>query len=125
MKARSLATALDIRPGEGRLLLFPLLLFFLKGISDVFVATSASTLFLKEFGNTSLPKVYIASAVFVTISGLAYSYLSTRLSMLALLRTTVAFSALTIAIFHFLMTFVASRWWSMGLMMWREVPYML
>ncbi len=125
MKARSLAAVLDIRPGEGRLLLFPLMLFFLKGISDVFLATSASTLFLKNFGNTSLPKVYIASALFVTISGLAYSYLSTRLSMLALLRTTVAFSALSIALFHFLMTFAASKWWSMGLMMWREVPYML
>ena len=122
---KSLATALSVRPGEGQLLLLPLLLFFFKGICDVFLATSASTLFLKEFGNASLPKVYIASAALVTIFGLTYSYLSTRLSVLALLRAAVTFSALTIGLFHFSLTFLGSRWWSMGLMMWREVPYML
>jgi AAA family ATP:ADP antiporter len=122
---RSVAAALDVRPGEGRLLLLPLLLFFLKGISDVFVLTSAGALFLKEFGNASLPKVYMASAALVTIFGLMYSYLSTRLSVLALLRTTVIFCAVTIGVFHFGMTFLGSRWWSMGLMIWREVSYML
>jgi AAA family ATP:ADP antiporter len=121
----SLKAALGVRPGEGRLLLLPLLLFFLKGISDVFLLTSGSTLFLKEFGNASLPKVYIASAALVTVFGLAYSYLSTRFSVLVLLRATIIFSALTIAIFHFSLTFLGSKWWSMGLMMWREVLYML
>jgi hypothetical protein len=122
---KSLQAAVDVRQGEGRLLLLPLLLFFLKGICDVFLVTSGSTLFLKEFGNASLPKVYIASAALVTIFGLAYSYLSTRYSVLTLLRATIAFSALTIAIFHFSLAFLGSRWWSMGLMMWREVLYML
>lgn len=122
---RSIAAVLNVRPGEGRLLLLPLLLFFLKGISDVFVLTSAGTLFLREFGNASLPKVYIASAALVTIFGLTYSYLSTRLSVLALLRGTIVFCAITIGLFHFGMTFLASKWWSIGLMIWREVPYML
>jgi hypothetical protein len=122
---RSVAAALNVRPGEGLLLLLPLSLFFLKGISDVFVLTSAGTLFLKEFGNAGLPKVYIASAVLVTIFGLTYSHLSTRLSVLVLLRTTVVFCAVTLGLFHFGMTFFGSKWWSMGLMVWREVPYML
>ena len=121
----SLASALNIRTGEERLVLLPVLLFFLKGICDVFYATSAGTLFLKEFGNVSLPKVYILSAGLVTIFGLAYSFLSTRISVLALLRITVVFSVLTIGMFHFALTWLGSGWWAMGLMVWREVPYML
>jgi len=121
----SLGAALNVRPGEGRALLFPVLLFFLKGICDVFFATSASTLFLKQFGNLSLPKVYIGSAALVTIFGLAYSFLSTRVPAMTLLRITIAFAAVTIGIFHLALAWLGSGWWTMGLIVWREVPYML
>jgi hypothetical protein len=121
----SLTKALNVRPGEGRLLGLVLLLFFLKGICDVSVATTAGALFLSAFRSTTLPYVYIASAAIVTILGIAYSSLATRLAVPTLFRITVVFSVVTIGAFHFTLSTVQSKPWILGLMVWREVAYML
>jgi hypothetical protein len=121
----SVTAALNVRSGEGRLLSLLLLLFFLKGICDVSMVTTASALFLAEFRSTSLPYIYIASAVVVTMLGLAYSSLATRFSVPALFQITVTFSVATIATFHYALSQPNSKWLVMGLMVWREVIYML
>jgi AAA family ATP:ADP antiporter len=121
----SLTKALNVRPGEGRLLALLLAVFFLKGICDVSVATTASALFLSAFRSTTLPYVYIVAAAIVTILGIAYSSLATRLAVPTLFRITVIFSVITIAAFHFTLSSVQSKPWVLGLMIWREVVYML
>jgi ATP:ADP antiporter, AAA family len=121
----SIAAALNVRAGEGPLLSLILGLFLLKGICDVFFATSASTLFLETFGTEILPYVYIGSAVVVTILGLLYSRMTSRFSTESLLQVTLVFVVASTAAFHVSLAIQHSKWGSIGLMIWREVLYML
>src|SRR5580765_2808062 len=102
-----LPALLNYRAGEGRLLWLFLVLSFLRGVCDVFFATAASTLYLQSFGTGSLPWVYVASAAVVTILGFGYARLTARTSVSLLLAVS------------------GSKWWAMGLMVWREALYML
>src|SRR5689334_13338028 len=119
------SSILNYRAGEGRLLGLLLLLFFFKGISDVFFATTASTLYLQQFGSLSLPYVYLVSALVVTLLGVGYSRITTRVSSSRLLKLTLVCVVLSVALLHLALVFAESKWWSMTLMVWREVNYML
>ena len=58
---------------------------FLVGIAQVWLKTIPISLFLKHFGSTSLPYVYIASALLLVISGIFYSVMERKLAPIRLL----------------------------------------
>jgi len=59
------ANLFNVHPGEGRIVAWLLLQYFLLGGAFNFVQTAAFPLFLVEFSAQTLPYVYIANAVIV------------------------------------------------------------
>lgn len=121
----ALATALNVRPGEGDALSLLFLRAFLAGLCFVFFETAASVLFLSEFDAQSLPYVYIATAAVGTAIGLLYVRVQRLLTPAQLLRGTLAFSCASVVVFAAAYYAISTRWLAAGLMVWKEVLWML
>src|SRR5215467_5565495 len=95
-KARgALYTFLDLRPGDGLSFTILLIHSFLKGSIRVLFETPVNTLFLSRFSLADLPFIYMTMAVLSTLIGYAYANLEKRMSVRALLISTMGLVALS------------------------------
>ena len=91
MKSNRLSAMFNIQPGEGRMVSFLLLQYFLLGGAFNFVQTAAFTLFLVEFSAQTLAYVYIANALVGTLITTVYLRLGRRISFPNLLAVNLGF----------------------------------
>ncbi len=117
-----LAIALNIREGEGRLVILLLIHSFFIGITKTFTSTAASAIFIDRFGAQSLPYVYIAVAVVVSLIGFGYTKLESRIAFVPLLVTNLSVLLGGVVLFYLLLSvfpnFIDP---AVGLMVWFEV----
>lgn len=125
-KLRStIATVLNIRPGEGLPLTLLLIHSFAQGLSFVFLETPANTLFLSKFSVESLPYVYIATAIVSTLIGFGYSKMEASIPPAKLLSVTLIFLLVMTGLFYGAFLLYDSKWLTMGLMIWKDVWWAL
>jgi AAA family ATP:ADP antiporter len=115
----TLTAALNLQPGEGKVVGWMFLHSLLIGFTVVFLATSASTLFLTVFDAVHLSYMYIGIAVVGSIVGYLYSTLQKRISAESLLKLNVGvvfFSLLLLSFPHILRSnviiVVLYIWWN-------------
>lgn len=114
---------LHVLPRERRLLTYFLLNSFFFGASTVFAYTAAISLFLARFPATHLPYVYIASALFMIISGLWFTYIGRRIPLQQML-TRVLLFLLATAVFLWLGFFLSfGAWHTFALLLWFRVLF--
>lgn len=122
---KKLLSPFDVRPGEGRLVLFLLAMYFCIGIARIFTRTSAYTLFLVEFDAQSLPYIYIGISVVVSLISVFYLKLGERLSFLRLLAANLGFILLALVVYRLGLALTGSRWLSFALPIWYEILWTL
>ena len=120
------ASLLDIRPGEGATIWSLFLFSFLLGLSSLFFETTSNALFLATVGASSIPLIYLVSAVVLVLSGLVFSRLQARITPPRLLTGELIFLFISIAAFFAaLAAFPRSRGIALGLMVWKEALFTL
>lgn len=121
----TLSSALNIRPGEGRLTVLLLLHSFGLGAATVSFTTAASALFLAAFDVGKLPYVYIGSAAVVVLAGFLYNKLQTRLPFSTLRIATLVFLLVTVCAFRLGLWLIESQWLAFALMFWLRMLIVL
>lgn len=117
-----LATALNIRSGEGRLVTLLLAQSFFIGLAKIFTSSAATALFINIYGAEMLPYAYISIAFVVTLSGYGYARLEKRLALKQLLIANLGVIFVVPLIFWLLVGF---HWVAMALLVWFELVWML
>lgn len=79
MKTKSIFKILNLKKGEGSLILLPIIYSFFTGTALAFFVTSATSLFLSSFERDMLPLAFIAAGILVWLSGLLYSYFQKKI----------------------------------------------
>ncbi|UCC86755.1 MAG: cyclic nucleotide-binding domain-containing protein [Anaerolineales bacterium] len=105
-----LSSWFNVQPGEGRLVSLLLLNYFLLGAAFNFTQTAAFALFLVEFDAQTLPFVYIANAVVVSLITFAYLKLGEHLSFSKLLVFNLGFLLLLISAFRLGLALTGAGW---------------
>lgn len=123
--ATALVTRLDIRPGEGKLILLLLGYSFATGASNVFVEIGATTTFLTTYNAAQLPLVYIAAAALLVLVGAVYTRLSRRVSAGLLLGGILTFLCLGTLLLSAGLLLPDARWITFALMVWNWAVDML
>jgi len=123
--ATRFAGALNIRPGEGRLVNLLLLHSFFVGVNRVFLLSASTSLFLTEFGADFLPYVYIATAVANSSVGFLYSWLGKRLSFVNLLVANLLFQFVIVTGFWLLLGLTDAQWPAIAFMISIELLWLL
>ncbi len=121
----TLASALNIRPGEGRSTALLLMHSFCLGTATVSFSTAASALFLATFDVGTLPYVYISSAVTTVLLGFLYTKLQARLPAATLLPATLVFLVLIVAALRLGLWLSASTWLAFALLFWLRLVIVL
>ncbi len=80
-----LALALNVRPEEGRLVTLLLIHSACLGMANIFMGTASNALFIQEYGAESLPYIYIAVAIVVSVIGSLYARMEAKLPFSLLL----------------------------------------
>ncbi|MBA3874834.1 MAG: hypothetical protein H0X30_37375, partial [Anaerolineae bacterium] len=120
-----LPSAIDIRPGESRLVNLLLLHSFLIGINKVLLLSVSTALFLTEFGANTLPYIYIATAVANVSVGFMYTWLGKRISFVHLLIANLTFQFALVAVFWILFGLTDAQWPIIGFMIAFELLWLL
>jgi ATP/ADP translocase/HEAT repeat protein len=118
---RSLATALDVRDGEGRNTALLFVLSFLLGLTRPLISTAANAIYLSTIDASSLPYLYIGIAVIVTVEGLAVSALQRRLAFSTFLVTILAVNIAALVVVWFLLSVAHATWVPLLLAVWNAV----
>src|SRR5437879_6043748 len=118
-------TAFDIRAGEALPLALLLVHSFALGASLVFFETPANTLFLQNFSVQTLSYVYMLTAVVTAFLGYIYAKLEARLTPAYLLSAILGFLLTSTCIFYLALLRSNAKWLAMGLMLWKDVQWML
>lgn len=116
---------LPIKPGEELLLGLLASLSFMKGATAVCFDTAANTLFVRLFGSSALPWIYLASAGVSLAVGMVYARLAARVEKGSLLRQTVVFLLIVAAGFALVYQWYPSPGVALGAMIWKEVFFIL
>ena len=119
------ASALQIRPGEGRTVTLLLLHSLFVGIVQLFTTRAAQPLFLVSFGAQNLPYLYIGSAVATTVVGVLYARLAARIVFSTLLVVNLGALLLSTCVLRLLLWLPGVRWPIMLLAIWDSVQYVL
>jgi CRP-like cAMP-binding protein/ATP/ADP translocase len=119
------ASALNIRPGEGRLVNLLFLHSFFVGVNRVFLLSVSTSLFLTEFGANTLPFVYIATAVANSSVGFIYNWLGKRISFVRLLAANLLFQFVIVMGFWLLFGLTDAQWPAIALMISIELLWLL
>jgi len=119
------ASALNIRPGEGRLVNLLLLHSFFIGVNRVFLLSVSTSLFLTEFGANTLPYVYIATAVANSLVGFIYTWLGKRISFVKLLVANLVFQFILVTGFWLLFGLTDAQWPAIAFMIAIELLWLL
>lgn len=121
MKALKAVPALfGVHPGEGRMVLLTLAVFFCAGMGRAFTRTAAYTFFLVEFDGSSIPYIYIGTSVTMTLVMYGYLKLGERLPLSK--RLIINFGFMLVVQVAFLVGFMLSRsrWLALALPIWYE-----
>lgn len=121
IKLKAALKALNIQAGEEKRVGLLLLHSFFVGLTLVFLATAASTLFLSKFNVEQLPYAYIGSAIVITLLGLGYSQLESRLSTPKTLSITLSVLLLSLLAFYLSLQFSEALGLILALLIWNEV----
>ena len=119
------ASALNVRPGEGGLTAMLLAHAFFVGMTTVSFSTAANALFLATFDIGVLPYVYIGSATLAVLIGLLYIKLQTRLPFPTLLVATLLFLLLSVCAFRFGFLASDAKWLSFAILFWLRLLLVL
>jgi CRP-like cAMP-binding protein/ATP/ADP translocase len=88
---RILAAIIEVHPGEGRILLSLVLLFFCLTVAFICTLSASFSLFLSTYGYHELPVLYLVMAGSAVLVGGAYLRLSARLPLSRLLIVNLGF----------------------------------
>ncbi|MCP9495597.1 MAG: HEAT repeat domain-containing protein [Pyrinomonadaceae bacterium MAG19_C2-C3] len=121
----NMAAAFDIRPGDGFPLVLLLVHSFAQGTSLIFLETPANTFFLRKFSVEAMPYVYMLTAGISTVLGFGYAKLQARIAPSKLLITTLVVVSISTAAFYLALSVSDSKWVVMGLMVWKDVHWIL
>ncbi len=125
MNRLNLFSALNIRPGEGRLVGWLLIYALFMGIPNLVTETAAYSLFLAEFDAQAIPYVYIGFAIITTLSGFIYTSLEKRVSFSKFATINLLILALSLCLFRLLLQLTQARWPLVGLAIWYEASWAL
>ncbi|MBN1993051.1 MAG: HEAT repeat domain-containing protein [Anaerolineae bacterium] len=120
-----LSVALNIRPGEGQLVMLLLVHSLFIGIAKVFTSAAASALFINAYSAQALPYVYIGVAVAVSLVGFVYTRLEEHLSFKALLVANLSMLLMGLGAFRLVLGLTGARWPTLALMIWFEMLWAL
>ncbi len=109
---------LNLKEGEGTMVLLPLIYSFFLGASLAYFVTSATSLFLSSFSRDMLPLAFIAAGVLVWLLGQVYSYFQKHIQyskvltggVLVLLFSVIAFLAFYIGTNSVIAVFLLYAW---------------
>ncbi len=118
----TLASILNLRAGEGKLVTLMLAYAFLIGVANILTETAASALFLADHGAAYLPIIYIATAIVTPVSGYLYLKFEQRFSFATLLRLNLLFLASALLLF-WLALLLARRSLTPALAVWSETSW--
>jgi len=115
------ATALRIEPGESTALIWLVAFSFFAGIVQVSFYAASSALFLATYDTTTIPWVYIASAVVATLAGAIYYRVERLWSPNRLLTGTLLFVLVSILVLRVGLMTTDKPWPAFGLLTWFPV----
>ena len=108
--SQRLSTFFNVEPGEGRLVSLLFTQYFLLGAAFNFVQTAAFTLFLIEFNAQTLPYVYLANAVIISLLTFLYLRLGRRSSFSRLLAINLSFLLVLVVVFRLGLALPGASW---------------
>ncbi len=123
--AAALAASLNIRQGEGKPLVILLAHAFCMGTGFVFFEAPANALFLSTFDVAALPYVYMISAVITIIIGAVIARCEGRVAPSILFICILLMMAGVTLLLYLATVFSTSRWVGFGLMIWKDVQFIL
>ncbi len=92
---------LNIKKGEGTIIMLPVIYSFFAGAALAFFVTSATSLFLSSFEREMLPLAFIAAGIMVWLSGLLFSRYQKRIKFTKILTGSILFLLLSVLLFLF------------------------
>jgi len=113
-----LLTLIDIRPNEGKLVVWMLLFSLLAETINTIVYTVAYALFLNAFDAPSLPYIYVGASIVTTLVTVVSLRLSQRYSLAQLVFGQVVFILLTLLGYRVGLIVASSRWFLFTLPIW-------
>ena len=116
-----LSTLLDVRPGEGTIVLLVLLYTILSYSANVLAQTTAFSLFLSAFDALYLPYIYIGVSVSVTLFSIIYLKLDERIALGKLLIVNLSFLLITLIGLRLALGVTVGWWLIFGLPIWHGV----
>lgn len=120
-----LASALNVRPDEVRLVALLLLHSFFVGVNRVFILAVSTSAFLTEFDAATLPYVYIFTALANSLFGILYGALSRRLSFTRLLVVNLAIQLIAVLGFWLIFNLTTAQWPALVFMILVELLWLL
>ena len=121
--SQMLSTLFDIRAGEGVAMALLVGAAVGKGISILFLNTSANTLFLTRFGVEAVPYTYVVAAPLAALVGIGFARAAARISLLRLVQALVAFLVAVLVGFFVALVVFDSREAVFALMVWKQVHW--
>ena len=123
---KKLSLLFDIHAGEEKLVGLLLIHSFFIGMAQILLKTTSTTLFLINFDSTSIPYVYIGSAIAAPLTGYLFARLERRLSFRRLLVFNLILLVSGLVFFRFsLVLFPGARWNIFALYVWYYIQDVL
>jgi AAA family ATP:ADP antiporter len=122
---RAWSAALDLRPGEPRLVGLLFVHSFLIGVPRLLTSTAAMALFLTYYNASHLPYIYMGAAVAIPLTGFLRLRLASRLSFVRLLALDLGLVLVVLVVFRLLLSTREPAWVAMVLPVWYEVEWVL
>ncbi len=116
---------LNIKLHEGPLVRKLFTVQFFLGIATAFLFTSTLSMVLKTYETDKLPVMYMISAMFLFVFNRIYAHYDERLNSPRLLELVILFSAASILVLWFLLTFFNFHYLLLIIAAWYIVLYML
>ncbi|MGZ3453304.1 MAG: Npt1/Npt2 family nucleotide transporter [Polyangiales bacterium] len=117
--ARAIEVALDVRPNERRTLSLLLVHAFFKGVSAGLFDTAANTYFVSSYRSSTLPWVYVTTAIASGALGLLYARAERKVTPVTLFRALLVTLAIAIGIFYVLAS-IAPQKVGFPIMVWKD-----
>lgn len=122
---KQIGNIFQIRQGEGFSIVLLFSHAFFMGIVNVSFETTANTLFLTKFDVEILPIIYIATSFISVGMGIVYSRFEESCEPRKLLFGNLIFIFFSLVGFYLLLLLSDSRWVALGLMIWKDIIYIL
>jgi|GEM_PF-455797 len=114
-------SVLNIKEGEGKPIIFLLLISFFMGTAVAFFYTSTTSMFLAQFSTQTLPYAYIGSGIIGYLIWVASTGLGKIFSLPSMLIIYVAFLTVTVLLFFIGVEFTSITWLPFLMFIWIRV----